>query len=61
MEIKLFYSTNYDKFGFLAMEDDVNAFCSNVDVVDIKITSEGAENGHSYMIMVLYKQQPPEH
>lgn len=55
MKIELFYDSSYTEDSISKMQDDVNKFIADKDVVDIKFTSEGAENGHSYMIMVIYK------
>ncbi|WP_077325711.1 hypothetical protein [Virgibacillus siamensis] len=56
MKIKLFYDSKYRYDSIAEMQEEVNDFIEFRDVIDIKITSEGAENGHSYMIMVLYKE-----
>jgi hypothetical protein len=60
MEIKLFYDSNYDKNSIENMEKEINEWMNETKfdmyyhIKDIKITSEGAENGHSYMIMIIY-------
>ena len=55
MKIKLFYDQEYSQNSVSEMQDKVNKFINDKDVIDIKFTSEGAENGHSYMMMVIYK------
>lgn len=55
MKVKLFYDNNYEYSSIYEMEDRINKFVIDKEVVDIKMTSEGARNGHSYMIMVIYK------
>ena len=55
MKIKLFYDSSYTDDSISKTQADVNKFIEDKEVVDIKITSEGAENGHSFMIVVIYK------
>ncbi|WP_010099520.1 hypothetical protein [Ornithinibacillus scapharcae] len=56
MKIQLFYDSTFTEISVANLQDQVNEFIKDKFVIDIKITSEGAENGHSYMIMVLYKE-----
>ncbi|MEC5422075.1 hypothetical protein QGM71_01030 [Virgibacillus sp. C22-A2] len=55
MKIQLFYDSRYNEESIAGLQDEVNEFTKDKDVIDIKFTSEGAENGHSYMLMVIYK------
>lgn len=55
MKVQFFYDSTYTEISISDLQDEVNEFIKDKEVIDIKITSEGAENGHSYMIMVLYK------
>ena len=52
-KIKLFYSSDYT---VSYTEGDVNEFIKDKDIIAIKITSEGTEIGHSFMIMVIYEE-----
>lgn len=55
MKIQLFYDSKYEPGSVLDMQYAVNRFIEGKEIIDIKLTSEGASNGHSYMIMVIYK------
>lgn len=56
MKVQLFYDSTYTETSIADVQYELNEFIKDKDVIDIKFTSEGAENGHSYMIMVLYKE-----
>ena len=51
MEVKIIYSNNYEVSKF---QEDINKFIKNKTVIDIKLTSEGAVNGHSICALIMY-------
>ena len=55
MRVQFFYDNEYTYGSIQAMQRKINDFIKSVDVRDIKFTSEGAENGHAYLVMVIYK------
>lgn len=55
MKVKFFYDDSYNEDSIARIQDRINYFIEGKEVIDMKITSEGAENGHSYMVMVMYK------
>ena len=56
MKIKMFYDNEYTHESIEEMEGEINAFIENKNVIDIKTISEGAENGHSYTIIIIYEE-----
>mgnify|MGYP001271607319 FL=1 len=55
MRVQFFYDNDYTHESIQKMQEKINDFIKFLDVVDIKFTSEGAENGHAYLVMVIYK------
>jgi len=55
MKVKFFYDNKYEPVTILEVQENVNKFIEDKEVIDIKLTSEAASNGHSYMVMVMYQ------
>ena len=54
--VKIIYSQDYEIIDF---ETAINNFLESKEMnnlIDIKLTSEGAENGHSICAMIIYER-----